>query len=248
MVDHDIDDLVEELIEKIKDLNSRVGELEKMEQSGGGGGGGHTIEDEGVPLPARTNLDFQGAGVQALDGGAGPDSTIVTITGNDQYAIHDNVAAEISAIANKATPVGADMAVIEDSAAANIKKMIYLQKMFVKMVHFQVTGQLGVVDQIGVLRCYNTLGRNMTIEEVEISVGTAPTGQAIVVDINKNGVTIFTNQAHRPQIAAGANVGTTTDIDVPAWNDGDYLTMDVDQTGSIVPGAYFTFMIRARVT
>jgi hypothetical protein len=46
----------------------------------GAGGGGHTIQDEGgAGLTARTNLNFVGAGVAATDGGAGPDSTIVTI-------------------------------------------------------------------------------------------------------------------------------------------------------------------------
>lgn len=47
----------------------------------GGGGGGHTIQDEGVSLTQRAKLNFVGAGVTATDGGAGPDSTIVTIPG-----------------------------------------------------------------------------------------------------------------------------------------------------------------------
>jgi hypothetical protein len=46
-----------------------------------GGGGGHTIQDEGTPLTQRTNLNFVGSAVAVTDGGAGPDSTIVTITG-----------------------------------------------------------------------------------------------------------------------------------------------------------------------
>ncbi len=46
-----------------------------------GGGGGHTIQDEGTPLTQRTNLNFVGSAVTVTDGGAGPDSTIVTITG-----------------------------------------------------------------------------------------------------------------------------------------------------------------------
>ena len=41
---------------------------------------------------------------------------------NDADAIHDNVAGEIAAIAPKATPVGADLVVIEDSADSNNKK------------------------------------------------------------------------------------------------------------------------------
>ncbi len=46
--------------------------------------------------------------------------------GADADAIHDNVAAEISAITEKATPVDADLVVIEDSAAANAKKRVQL--------------------------------------------------------------------------------------------------------------------------
>lgn len=42
----------------------------------------------------------------------------------DNDAIHDNVAAEISAITEKVTPIAADLIVIEDSAAANVKKKV----------------------------------------------------------------------------------------------------------------------------
>jgi len=54
----------------------------------------------------------------------------VTITnlpgGADSDAIHDNVAGEIAAIAEKASPIGADMILIEDSAAADAKKMVQI--------------------------------------------------------------------------------------------------------------------------
>lgn len=46
--------------------------------------------------------------------------------GADSTAIHDNVASEISAITEKTSPVSADMLVIEDSEAANVKKMLKL--------------------------------------------------------------------------------------------------------------------------
>lgn len=42
----------------------------------------------------------------------------------DADAIHDNVASEISAITAKGTPIAGDFLVIEDSAAANVKKSI----------------------------------------------------------------------------------------------------------------------------
>lgn len=45
-----------------------------------GGGSGHTIEDEGTPLTARTNLNFVGAGVTVTDD-SGNSATVVTIPG-----------------------------------------------------------------------------------------------------------------------------------------------------------------------
>ena len=44
--------------------------------------------------------------------------------GTDTTAIHDDTAAEISAVALKAAPVSADLLLIEDSAAANAKKRV----------------------------------------------------------------------------------------------------------------------------
>lgn len=41
---------------------------------------------------------------------------------NDPDAIHDNVAAEIQAIAEKAVPIGADLVVIEDNDDSHNKK------------------------------------------------------------------------------------------------------------------------------
>ena len=45
-------------------------------------------------------------------------------TTSDADAIHDNVAAEISIITEKTTPVNADLVIIEDSAASNAKKKV----------------------------------------------------------------------------------------------------------------------------
>jgi len=49
--------------------------------------------------------------------------------GSDTTAIHDNVSAEISAIAEKLTPVAADLLVIEDSAASNAKKRVQVNNL-----------------------------------------------------------------------------------------------------------------------
>ena len=103
---------------------------------------------------------------------------------------------------------------------------------------FTVEGALSVGS--GSIRIPNHAGRTLNIIGVYLDVSTPPTGAAIIGDIHLDGTTIFTNQAHRPQIAAGANSGNTTDIDVSAWADGSYLTMGVDQIGSTVAGSDLT--------
>jgi len=55
-------------------------------------------------------------------GGTYPNPTVDD--GADGTAIHDNVAAEISAVAEKTTPVSADLLLLEDSAASNAKKRV----------------------------------------------------------------------------------------------------------------------------
>lgn len=50
----------------------------------------------------------------------------LSIDAIDGDAIHDNVASEISAIGEKVTPVDADIVVLEDSAAGNVKKKAQL--------------------------------------------------------------------------------------------------------------------------
>ena len=50
--------------------------------------------------------------------------------GTDDDAIHDNVAGEIAAIAEKTAPVAADMLLIEDTDAANAKKRVQFDNLF----------------------------------------------------------------------------------------------------------------------
>ena len=80
----------------------------------------------------------------------------------------------------------------------------------------------------------------LTITKVKLVVKTAPTGAAIIVDVNKNGITIFTTQANRPQIAIDATTGDSGTPDVTALAEGDKLTVDLDQVGSGTAGADLT--------
>lgn len=183
--------------------------------------------------------------VKAKDeGGVVVDLETAGGAGSDTSAVHDDVAGEISAVAAKTTPVVGDFLLIEDSAAADAKKSLTvgnLLKLERRMVVFAKEGTLAT--QTGAIRMPNELGVAMTIIEVILHVGTAPTGAAIIVDVNKGGTTIFTTQANRPQVAIGANVGNSTSIDVASWTDGEYLTFDIDQIGSTVEGSDLTVTV-----
>lgn len=83
-----------------------------------------------------------------------------------------------------------------------------------------------------------------TIVGTRLMVGTAPTGSSLIVDVNKNGTTIYTTQGNRPTIAAASNAGGPgTAPDVTALAAGDYLTVDIDQVGSSVAGSDLTVSV-----
>lgn len=54
------------------------------------------------------------------------ESDITDLDHTDSNAIHDNVAGEIAAVTEKASPVNADLLLIEDSAASNAKKRVQI--------------------------------------------------------------------------------------------------------------------------
>lgn len=94
----------------------------------------------------------------------------------------------------------------------------------------------------GATRLYNDTGATWTILSVRATVETQPSGGSVVVDVNKNGTTIFTNQAHRPTILTATNTsGKVTNADVTSVADGDYITVDVDSTTS--PAADLTLTL-----
>lgn len=100
----------------------------------------------------------------------------------------------------------------------------------------------GIVSAIvGQNRWYATKAR--TITAVLASVGTAPTGASLIVDVKKNGTTIFTTASNRPTIVAGGFSAYAAGIDVPAMALNDYLTVDVDQVGSTTQGSDLTVQI-----
>jgi hypothetical protein len=80
----------------------------------------------------------------------------------------------------------------------------------------------------------------LTIVKVKVVVKTAPTGAALIVDVNKAGTTIFTTQGNRPTIAISGTQADSGTPDVTALAEGDKLTIDIDQVGSTIAGADLT--------
>lgn len=85
-----------------------------------------------------------------------------------------------------------------------------------------------------------------TISSVRASVSVAPSGVPILVDVNRNGTTIYGTQANRPSIAVGAFTalgGVASNATLAA---NDYLTVDVDQVGTPTPGSNLSVTIRLK--
>jgi hypothetical protein len=77
-----------------------------------------------------------------------------------------------------------------------------------------------------------------TIIATTAAVNTAPTGAAIIVDVLKNGTTIYSTTANRPTIAISTFATTTSPTpDVTTLAAGDYLTVNISQVGSTVAGS-----------
>ena len=86
-------------------------------------------------------------------GGLGSGGSGVSVTIRDDAAIHDNVAEEISAIANKATPVGGDYLIIEDSEASDAKKHITISQLSGLVtdstaIHTDAAGEIAGLDEV----------------------------------------------------------------------------------------------------
>lgn len=84
-----------------------------------------------------------------------------------------------------------------------------------------------------------------TAVAVWLHVKTAPTGAALIVDINEAGTTLFSTN---PQIAISATTGGGSAVfSDTALADNAEITFDVDQVGSTVAGADLTVILEMTV-
>lgn len=160
-------------------------------------------------------------------GGTYPNPTVDD--GADSTALHDNVAAEINAIAEKGTPVDADLLIIEDSAASNAKKKVQVGNLpggDGGDDHAPVGALYPGVLSVGVKPPQVPyLGTGFTATRLYCRVSVAPDGADIIVSIRQNGAEIDT-----VTIADGTQTGETACND--AISDEDYFDIEIDQVGT----------------
>ena len=73
---------------------------------------------------------------------------------SDGNAIHDNVAGEIAALTEKTTPVDNDLVIIEDSAAANVKKKVKMSNIISPVADYV---------KVSDVKAYNVAGGTFTL-------------------------------------------------------------------------------------
>lgn len=104
------------------------------------------------------------------------------------------------------------------------------------------TGPL--IVNAGTHRFYNDSGAAWTIAGVRANVGIPASGTSVIIDVNVDGTTIFTAQNNRPAIAAGVYTsGKVTNMTITSIPNGSFVTVDVDQVGSVVAGNDLTVQI-----
>lgn len=166
------------------------------------------------------------------------------VAGGDATAIHVDVAGEIAGIAAKATPVNADLVVIEDSAAANAKKSATLGSL--PYYNKVTSGEIAATALKAAPVAADTLLINDSAAAdalASVTIGSLPVAQAqvssTVVQVASDGAAAILNTTGGIQLAntaVGSKAITTTssyagqkvNIVLLAAAGGDYtLALDV---------------------
>lgn len=106
-----------------------------------------------------------------------------------------------------------------------------------------------ILPQSGILAIPNFNGYGKKIDAVYLRANTAPTGCPIIVDINtldnsENPTSIFASGSE-VKILNGETRGYSKTFQSDFWPKDSYLSVDVDVSGSVIPGSDLTVTIVA---
>jgi len=150
----------------------------------------------------------------------------------DRYLYHNFSINSVTATSQNVISVSFDY-----SGGYNFGWMAYVYIYYGVLAHLYtgIVFNLGLAT-VGTKQAQALISGTFTISKVKIYADTAPTGASILVDVNKNGVTIFTTQANRPEIAIAGHAADSGVPDVTGLVEGDRVSVDIDQVGSTIPG------------
>jgi hypothetical protein len=81
-------------------------------------------------------------------------------------------------------------------------------------------------------------------KDIQVRAGTAPTGAALQLDLNYNGVSLWTATASQPILQVGSTSTSITTFVTTIGTAGGIMTIDCDTIGSVLAGANVTMMVR----
>lgn len=171
------------------------------------------------------------------------------LTGGGDLTASRTLALNVNGLAADAAPdKAADYLVTWDASASTHKKVLITdlplqidQFLMVRVVE-AATSIANGTNLAG--RIYMPPGSSFTVVAAKAYVDTAGTTNATVIDVNKNGASIFSSNL---SIASGGTASTGGTLSgTPTLADGDYVTMDVDSSSTTKPkGLQVLLQLRA---
>jgi hypothetical protein len=160
------------------------------------------------------------------------------LTGGGTIAANRTLSLNISGLTADATPdVAADYLVTYDASGTTHKKVL-IENLPLKIDQFlmarAVEATTNVETGTNVMgRIYIPPGGSFTVIAAKAYVDTAGSSGSTVIDVNKNGSTIFSSNL---SIASGGTASTGGTLSgTPTLTAGDYLTIDVDSVSTTKP-------------
>jgi hypothetical protein len=145
---------------------------------------------------------------------------------------------EITTLTELTAPdIAADFLIINDVSASQLKKVKPDNLKTTESLIFALSDETTALTT-GTAKLTVRMPYAFTVTAVRASVNTAPTGAAIVVDVNESGVSILSTK-----LSIDATEKTSTTAATPAvisdasLADDAEITFDIDQVGSTIAGA-----------
>ena len=219
--------------------NARTPTAHKTSHEPGGGDALTGLTDASIAAAnkdgAAGTASMRTLGTGAQQAAPGNDSRFTTAA-SETVAGHVEFATSAETITGTSTVLG--------TTPAGVKAAIDARFQY-ETIAFSFKGTLTTTTDTGALRV--PIINTGTIVKAYAKIETAPTGASLIIDLNKNGTSIWaTTQANRLTVAISGTSATQTTFDTTAVTEDDYITCNLDQVGSTVAGANLVVVLKYR--